>query len=226
MTKAGRPPGSSHEIADHEHAGSHLQRAPARSFGDVVARNVRAGPGQSRDHRSRGPAARHSALDVRDCGPGVGGVHGRRLRGRAGAQQACRRARAPKGSRRHIYSFCARDECASPDADSSRPTRRGRFASGLCVPPVTASIRAVLPALERLSSLAPAGASTEAFGWMGSGLTAGNAMGSALAGVLVTADGGRASIGAAVALILVAALACEPWPARFRRPVEQPDFSR
>ena len=92
------------------------------------------------------------------------------------------------------------------------------FCWGLTIAPALSRL------FERLSSLAPAGASTEAFGWMGSGLTAGNAMGSALGGVLVTADGGRAALGAAVALILVAALVCEPWPARFRRPIEQPDF--
>jgi predicted MFS family arabinose efflux permease len=85
----------------------------------------------------------------------------------------------------------------------------------------------IAPALsrlfERLSSLSPPGATTEAFGWMGSGLTAGNAMGSALGGVLVTAYGGRAAIAAAVGFVLVAALVSEPWPALARRPFKKVD---
>ncbi len=71
---------------------------------------------------------------------------------------------------------------------------------------------------ERLASLAPAGSTTEAFGWMGSGLTAGNAIGAALGGFLVTTYGtGRAAIGASVLLIFVSAFVCEPWPSIARR---------
>jgi predicted MFS family arabinose efflux permease len=85
----------------------------------------------------------------------------------------------------------------------------------------------IAPALsrlfERLASLAPRAASTEAFGWMGSGLTAGNALGSAVGGVLVTASGGRAALGASVALTIVAALICEPWPALTRRSARHAD---
>ena len=58
---------------------------------------------------------------------------------------------------------------------------------------------------------------------MGSGLTAGNAMGSALGGVLVTASGGRAALGLSVGLTFVAALVCEPWPALTRRPTRRAD---
>jgi predicted MFS family arabinose efflux permease len=85
----------------------------------------------------------------------------------------------------------------------------------------------IAPALsrlfERLASLSPPAATTEAFGWMGSGLTAGNAMGSALAGVLVTASGGRAAIAASVGLTVVAALVCEPWPTLSRHPTRRAD---
>lgn len=82
------------------------------------------------------------------------------------------------------------------------------FCWGLTIAPALSRL------FERLAALAPPGATTEAFGWMGSGLTAGNAMGSALGGILVTADGGRAAIGVAVALMLFAALVCEPWRTR------------
>jgi len=85
----------------------------------------------------------------------------------------------------------------------------------------------IAPALsrlfERLASLAPRAASTEAFGWMGSGLTAGNALGSAVGGMLVTASGGRAALGASVVLTIVAALICEPWPALTRRSTRHAD---
>ena len=85
----------------------------------------------------------------------------------------------------------------------------------------------IAPALsrlfERLSSLSPPGATTEAFGWMGSGLTAGNAIGSALGGILVTVSGGRAAIAAAVGATLVAALVSEPWPVFSRRSLKDAD---
>jgi len=84
------------------------------------------------------------------------------------------------------------------------------FCWGLTIAPALSRL------FERLSSLSPPAATTEAFGWMGSGLTAGNAIGAALGGALVTAYGGRAAIAASVGLIVVAALACEPWP-RFAR---------
>jgi len=85
------------------------------------------------------------------------------------------------------------------------------FCWGLTIAPALSRL------FERLSSLAPVGASTEAFGWMGSGLTAGNAIGSAVGGFLVTADGGRAAIAASVTFTIVAALICEPWPVFSRR---------
>jgi predicted MFS family arabinose efflux permease len=85
------------------------------------------------------------------------------------------------------------------------------FCWGLTIAPALSRL------FERLSSLAPIGASTEAFGWMGSGLTAGNAIGSAVGGFLVTADSGRAAIAASVMFTVVAALICEPWPAFSRR---------
>ncbi|MGH8888991.1 MAG: MFS transporter, partial [Acidothermaceae bacterium] len=88
------------------------------------------------------------------------------------------------------------------------------FCWGLTIAPALSRL------FERLSSLAPPSASTEAFGWMGSGLTAGNAIGSALGGVLVTVQGGRAAIAAAVGFTLLAALICEPWRAASRRPIE------
>jgi predicted MFS family arabinose efflux permease len=80
------------------------------------------------------------------------------------------------------------------------------FCWGLTIAPALSRL------FERLSSLAPAAATTEAFGWMGSGLTAGNALGAALGGVLVTAYGGRAAIAAAVGFTLLAATLSEPWP--------------
>jgi predicted MFS family arabinose efflux permease len=86
------------------------------------------------------------------------------------------------------------------------------FCWGLTIAPTLSRL------FERLSSLAPRASTTEAFGWMGSGLTAGNAIGSAIGGALVTAYGGRAAIAAAVGFVVVAALICEPWPAISRRP--------
>ena len=91
------------------------------------------------------------------------------------------------------------------------------FCWGLTIAPALSRL------FERLASLAPPGATTEAFGWMGSGLTAGNAMGSAIGGVLVTASGGRAALAAAVGFTLLAALVCEPWPALARRPLKSAD---
>jgi predicted MFS family arabinose efflux permease len=91
------------------------------------------------------------------------------------------------------------------------------FCWGLTIAPALSRL------FERLASFAPPGATTEAFGWMGSGLTAGNAMGSALGGVLVTASGGRAALAAAVGFTLLAALVCEPWPGLVRRPLKSAD---
>jgi predicted MFS family arabinose efflux permease len=95
------------------------------------------------------------------------------------------------------------------------------FCWGLTIAPALSRL------FERLAALAPAAARTEAFGWMGSGLTVGAALGSALGGIVVAAAGGRASIGLAVAFIALSAAICEPWPRRrlmgqlraaFRRP--------
>lgn len=91
------------------------------------------------------------------------------------------------------------------------------FCWGLTIAPALSRL------FERLSSLAPIGASTEAFGWMGSGLTAGNAIGSAVGGFLVTADSGRAAIGASVLFTIAAAIICEPWPAFSHRSLKKLD---
>ena len=91
------------------------------------------------------------------------------------------------------------------------------FCWGLTIAPALSRL------FERLASLAPPAATTEAFGWMGSGLTAGNALGSAIGGVLVTVSGGRAALGASVALTFVAALICEPWPGLTRRSTRRSD---
>lgn len=91
------------------------------------------------------------------------------------------------------------------------------FCWGLTIAPALSRL------FERLASLAPPAATTEAFGWMGSGLTAGNALGSVLGGVLVTASGGRAALGLSVALTFAAAFVCEPWPAMTRRSTRRAD---
>jgi predicted MFS family arabinose efflux permease len=64
---------------------------------------------------------------------------------------------------------------------------------------------------ERLSSVASSESATEAFGWMSSGFAVGNALGTALGGLLVTVYGVRAPIVAACAVLILAALICEPW---------------
>lgn len=58
---------------------------------------------------------------------------------------------------------------------------------------------------ERLSELAPADSTTEAFGWMGGALAVGNAAGTVIAGLLVTELGPRAALPAAVVFALLAA---------------------
>ncbi|MBX6371696.1 MAG: MFS transporter [Acidothermus sp.] len=85
------------------------------------------------------------------------------------------------------------------------------FCWGLTIAPALSRL------FERLAALAPPAVRTEAFGWMGSGLTVGSALGSALGGFAVTLAGGRAAIGMAVLFIALAALVAEPWPALRRR---------
>ncbi|MEI8409681.1 MULTISPECIES: MFS transporter [unclassified Kribbella] len=71
--------------------------------------------------------------------------------------------------------------------------------------------------LERLSAKTPAESATEAFGWMSGGFAAGNALGTASSGLLVTAYGARAPIIAACVSTTLAALICERWPLLQRR---------
>jgi predicted MFS family arabinose efflux permease len=59
---------------------------------------------------------------------------------------------------------------------------------------------------ERLSELVPAGSATEAFGWMGSALAIGNAVGTMIAGPLVDELGSRAALPAAAVIALLGAL--------------------
>ncbi|MFJ6693151.1 MFS transporter [Streptomyces sp. NPDC091294] len=63
---------------------------------------------------------------------------------------------------------------------------------------------------ERLSSLAPPESATEAFGWMNSSVAAGNALGTALSGILVTEFGARTPLLVACAAAALAALVCGP----------------
>jgi predicted MFS family arabinose efflux permease len=86
------------------------------------------------------------------------------------------------------------------------------FCWGMTVAPAMSRL------LHRLSSLAPAEAATEAFGWMASAFTLGTAAGSAVNGILVTQFGGRAALVAGAAFALLAALMCEPWPSLGRQP--------
>ncbi len=73
---------------------------------------------------------------------------------------------------------------------------------------------AIAPALAllytRVGALAPAGATTEAFGWLSSGLMAGAAAGVALGGVVVSSHGPRVAFLAATGVGLLAAAVAEP----------------
>lgn len=86
------------------------------------------------------------------------------------------------------------------------------FFWGMTVAPVMSAL------FERLSSRAPTGSAAEAFGWMGSMFAVGNMLGSAIAGVLITAYGARAPIVVACGLALLAALVCEARPGFVRYP--------
>ncbi|MEU7747322.1 MFS transporter [Nonomuraea sp. NPDC049158] len=63
---------------------------------------------------------------------------------------------------------------------------------------------------ERLSELVPAGSATEAFGWMGSALAIGNAVGTLFAGLLVDGFGSHAALPAAAVIALLGALVVPP----------------
>jgi MFS family permease len=76
------------------------------------------------------------------------------------------------------------------------------FASGAAIAPALARL------YTRMGTAAPAGATTEAFGWLSVGFQAGSSLGAALGGVAVDAIGARwtfavAGIGALVAVIVV-----------------------
>ncbi|MFF4060787.1 MFS transporter [Streptomyces sp. NPDC001668] len=82
------------------------------------------------------------------------------------------------------------------------------FCWGLTLAPAMSGL------FDRLSTLTPRESATEAFGWMNSAVAAGNGLGTALSGLLITEFGARASLAVACAAALLAALVCEPWPAR------------
>ncbi|MGD6749720.1 MFS transporter [Streptomyces sp. BH105] len=110
---------------------------------------------------------------------------------------------------RHLMLFVAIGLAALPLASDRNILTVLVFCWGLTLAPAMSQL------FERLSSLAPPESATEAFGWMNSAVTAGNALGSALSGVLITVYGPRAPLVAACAAAALAALICEPWP-RFR----------
>lgn len=86
------------------------------------------------------------------------------------------------------------------------------LASGSLVAPALASV------YSRVGALAPAGAATEVFGWMASGLMAGAAAGAALGGLIVAAYGPRPAFVVAALFAVAATVVAEP----LRRPLDPP----
>ncbi|MEU0649583.1 MFS transporter [Streptomyces umbrinus] len=112
---------------------------------------------------------------------------------------------------RHLMAFVAAGLATLLLAPDERVLTVLVFCWGFTLAPAMSRL------FERLSSLAPSESATEAFGWMNSSVAAGNALGTALSGILVTEYGARAPLVVACAAALLAALLCEPWPVFSRR---------
>ncbi|MET8211631.1 MFS transporter [Streptomyces sp. NPDC005373] len=112
---------------------------------------------------------------------------------------------------RHLMLFVAVGLATLPLAPGRNVLTILVFCWGLTLAPAMSQL------FERLSSLAPPESATEAFGWMNSVVTAGNALGAAFSGVLITTFGVRAPLVAACVAAALAAAVCEPWSGFTRR---------